>query len=426
MARRRLSKSLGASSENGGTESDHFARSRSADELSDDADLLEIGEALVISSDEEKGEKKRMTKSNDRSNGEKNRRSVLGSVAEINNTSSGTESEREFMSGDVKSGNNKACSVENRGQETRQEVVQEKAEADRHCLETVDVAKDGVNKKKRQRSNFNPAGTIPVGWRTRSYTKKGKRVDYTSYYKNIVSYSDSKQSGQFEESDTESDSESCTNSDSGSDKQGIPPEDKRRHGKHKTVKSSIHCLDTGTVGALQRKQKGTHKGVGTPASSSDCSVDIDDVPVLERLNKVIKHNRNDDVPFEEFEVVSVSSSDDADEAVRNSQKKKKVTKCKGLHKSKSWKTRRGEIHDKELFDFLMRSLNTNEDEALGNTQDHLPREMPMVFDFGSDNELMPEKSEFEKLIDEAWGGFDFALGIENLGSYKPDEVLFIS
>lgn len=422
MARRRHSKqSLRSARENGGTEFDHFTRSRSAEELSDDADLLEIGEAIVISSDEEKGEKERMTEcSSDRSS--------LGSVAEINEQSSGeeentdsvTESEPEVRNGDVNSTINKASvSVENRGEETKQEKRewQEKKaeEEDRDCCaETVHVVRDGVNM----------AGTIPVGWRTRSYTKNAKRVDYTAYYKNTVKCSDSEESGESEESD----SESCTNSDSGSNKQRCPPEEKRKSGKYNTVKGSAHSLGTGTPGPLQRKGMQTQKGVEAPASSSDCSLDIDDVPNLERLNEMRKNYTNEEgcsrAPFEEFDVVSIPSSDDENEMVRKVRKRKRSTKKEQVHKSKYRKRRRREIHDKDLFDFLMRSPDEDGEEDLESSQHHLPRELPMVFNFRSDNEPLPEKSDFEKLVDEAWGDFDFALGVDNLGSYKPDEVFF--
>lgn len=260
----------------------------------------------------------------------------------------------------------------------------------------------GKEKKERESNNFT---TIPVGWRTRK-----KTVDYTTYYKN--NDSDSEEGSEFEELDI-LDSSDCS-LDSDSDKEGWPPKEKK---KSRSYNTAVHGNGSGySLG--KGKRTGMHKGVETPVSNSECSLDSDDVPILERLHKKRKHNPNEEgcsrAPFEEFNAVSISSSDDDEEMirkVRNVGKRKRVTK-----------RRHCEIPDEDFFDYYMRNMDIDGEEVL---ESSIPKELPMVFNFGSDDEPPVEKSEFERLTDEAWDAYDFVLGVENLGSYKPNEVLFI-
>jgi len=114
----------------------------------------------------------------------------------------------------------------------RKEENQEKVkEEDRDCcVEIVHVVRDDANEGKRKRNNINFAETIPVGWRTRSFTRNGKRVDYATYYQNTDF--DSEESGEFEESDSEADFESYINLESDSYIEGWPPKEKEK-GKEK-------------------------------------------------------------------------------------------------------------------------------------------------------------------------------------------------
>ncbi|KAF3340448.1 SNF2 domain-containing protein CLASSY 3-like protein [Carex littledalei] len=351
MACKRQSKQIiQLDSESEGTADDGFTRSRSVDELSDDADLLEINESIFISSHE--------------------------------------------------------------GKEGQQKAEEEDRDC---CVETVHVVRNGANEGKRKRKNIN--FTMPVGWRTRSFTKNDKRVDYTTYYKK--NDSDSEESSEFEESDlhkhkgveTPANSSDCS-LDSDSDKNGWLPKEKKKSRNYNTVHVNGSAYSLGKC-----KGTGIHKGVETPVSSSDCSLDSDDVPILERLHKKRKHNPNEEgcswAPFEEVTAVSISSEDDEEmvRKVRKVGKRKRVTK----------RRRSCEIPDEELFDFYMRNSDADSEEVPESSQNHIPRELPMVFNFGSDDEPPVEKSEFERLTDEAWDDYDFALGVKDLGSYKPNE-----
>ncbi|KAJ0960369.1 hypothetical protein J5N97_001819 [Dioscorea zingiberensis] len=287
-----------------------------------------------------------------------------------------------------------------------------------------------------------------VAKRTRSKFANQERVSYTKYFNDKVSYDEDDDESKEEEGEE-------MNGDDGDEVEGDETYQEANNAEvedSETVGASAGAeADSFAVPLKKKKFSGIEilvsasegkSGSGVAVSSGGSSISQRTRSRF-RLAKPIRKKKKlgtigdpYDIDVNESESIDKSESSSSDEEVERKGRKKNMAgdrmdvddieegiRLKRLGKLIEKKGIQA-VKDGALYKLLVDTIQNDEQELPAEflyKQDERPsspKELPpLIFSFGDEIPTPVEKSDAEKKMDELWADFDFAMGLNNIGSY---------